>query len=120
MMRSNCLRLNHNKTEFMWCFTTRRLQRIVSGLIRLSTILIYPATSVCNRDAIMDQYFTMSSHIAKLLSFCFYSRKLIKLIRRSLTTDATKTLVNTLVTSRVNFCNLDLAGQPAYCINQVQ
>ena len=62
----------------------------------------------------------MSSHVGKLVSTCFYSLRRIKLIRQLLSTDAAKTLVNSLVMSQVDFCNMVLAGQPAFHLNRMQ
>ena len=79
-----------------------------------------PATFINILGVIMDQDFTISSHIGKLVSTCFYSLRQIKIICWSLTTDAAKTLVNSLVTFWLDLCNLVLASKSAYCLRQVQ
>ena len=82
--------------------------------------MINQSTSVCYFGIIIDQDFTISSHVGKRVSSCFYLLRRIRLIQHSLTTDAIKTLVNSLVMSQVDFCNLVMAGQPACCLNRVQ
>ena len=97
-MRSNRQRLNLDKTEFLWCSISRWLHRIVSRLISLGTILINPAISVCYLGVIMDKDFIMSSHVGKLASSFFIRwEKLNSFVLLSLTTDALKTLVNSLI-----------------------
>ena len=110
----------------MWCSIKRRLHQIVSGPISISTVVINPTISyfVHNLGVIVDQDFTVSSHVGKLTDICFYLLRRIKHVRKSLTTeslttDAAKTLVNILVMSGVDLRNLVLAGQPACLLNQL-
>ena len=105
-MRLNPVILNPDKTELMWCSTTRRLHRIVSGPISLETVLINPATFDRNIGVIMDHDFSMSMLVGNPESTCFYSLKRINLFRWLLSADATKTIINSLVISQMNFCNL--------------
>ena len=46
-----------------------------------------------------------AAHIRRLTGRCFYQLRQLRSIRRTLTTEAAKTLVHALVISRVNYCN---------------
>ena len=62
----------------------------------------------------------MSIHISKLCASAFYHLYNIGRIRKFLSSDATKALVHTFVTSRVDYCNSLLYGLSAIQINKVQ
>ena len=47
----------------------------------------------------------MTDHVAALCRSCFFQLRQIRSIRRSLTSDARKTLVNAFVMSRLDYCN---------------
>ena len=51
---------------------------------------------------------------------CFGQIRQIGNIRQYLTTDATKSLVNSLVTSRLDYCNALLSGVPKTILNKLQ
>ena len=55
----------------------------------------------------LDSELTMQSHANSVARSCFYQLKQLRSVRRTLTRDATLTLVHTfvLVTSRVDYCN---------------
>ena len=48
---------------------------------------------------------TFAVHIRRLAGKCFYHLRQWCTVRRTLTTDAVKTLVHAFITSRVNYCN---------------
>ena len=60
------------------------------------------------------------SHINIVIGRCFLSLRLIRTIRRSLTLDSARTLVSSLVMSRIDYCNCLLAGLPAHSIARLQ
>ena len=68
----------------------------------------------------MDGGLSMTAHVNKIVSQCFYSLRKIKSIRRSLSTDATVTLVISLICSRIDYCNTVFAGLPNSTIDRLQ
>ena len=62
----------------------------------------------------------MRSHIFKLVQSCFCSLRQIRSIRRSLTFDAARKLICSLIHSRVDYCNSLFAGLPAQSIDRLQ
>jgi len=59
-------------------------------------------------------------HVNQLVSRCFYQLRRIKSSVRALPTEATKTVVNSLVVSRIDYCNSLLAGAPQYQLDRLQ
>ena len=65
---------------------------------------------VKNLGSWFDSSLSMSSHVTKIASSCFYFIYNIRRIRKYLTQNACETLVNALVTSRLDYCNSLLYG----------
>src|ERR1051325_2945380 len=109
-MSSNRLKLNPTKTEFMWCFTPQQRHRIDTSSFLLAGATIAPVTSVRLLGVNIDGELTMSSHVNRTISTCFYQLRRMKSIRRSLPMDAAKSVINAFVISRLDYCNGLLAG----------
>ena len=116
-MKSNRLRLNPAKTEFLWLATPRRLHYFNDSL---GNTIVKLTTIARNLVVMMNQDFSMRSHINKLIQSCFYSLWQIRSIRQSLTFDAARKLICSLIHSRVDYCNSFFAGLPAQSIDRLQ
>ncbi|XP_030066650.1 uncharacterized protein LOC115475053, partial [Microcaecilia unicolor] len=82
--------------------------------------LILPVSSARNLGVIFDSSLSFSAHIqqiAKTRRFFLYN---IRKIRPFLSEHSTKTLIHTLVTSRLDYCNLLLAGLPLSHLSPLQ
>ena len=66
-----------------------------------------------NLGSCFDRNLDMSFHISKQCASTFYHLHNISRIRRFLSTDTTKDLVDAFVASRVDYCNSLLYGLPA-------
>ena len=117
---SNRLQINPSKSEFIWCTTARRTKSIPTESFDLGGSIIQPSKSVRDLGAYIDSDMSMTNHISRLVSSCFYQLRRIKLIRRSLPTSAAVQLVNSFVISRIDYCNSLLFGLPAYQLHRVQ
>ena len=117
---SNRLQINPSKSEFIWCSTARRTKLIPTESFDLGGSIIQPSESVCDLGAYIDSDMSMTNHISRLVSSCFYQFRRIKLIRRSLPTSAAVQLVNSFVISRIDYRNSLLFGLPAYQLHRVQ
>ena len=82
-MRSNRLRLNPSKTEFMWCASSSRLHHIDNALINTSDANITPSTTVRNLGVTMNNDFSMKSHVVTLSRSCICSMRRIRGIRQN-------------------------------------
>ena len=76
--------------------------------------------SVVESDLYCDSVsYAMSDHVAALSWSCFYVWQL-RLIKQSLTPEATKTLVHALVSSRLDYCNSELTGLSGHLLRNLQ
>ena len=116
----NRLRLNPDKTQYIWFGTRQRLKnRDIRGLTALSSSLV-ETSSVRDLGVILDSELTMEEHVIKLCQTCFFHLRRIRSVRRSLTSQALNTLVHAFISSRIDFCNGVLCGISGYLIDRLQ
>ena len=68
----------------------------------------------------MDSKLDMTQHVNALCQSSYLQLRQIGRIRKYITTDATKTLVNALVTSKTDYCNSLLHGIPKCTLQKLQ
>ena len=109
----NRLKLNPAKFEFLWSATARRLHLVDNSIFHLSD---YRAQSRC----IFYAACTMVPHVYRLVRAGFYQLRRLRAIRRFITTTTAIQLVNSLVVTRVDYCNSLLAGLPVHQLDRIQ
>ena len=55
---------------------------------------------------------SLKNHVTNVSATCFHHLRQLRHIRRMLTAESAATLVHAFVTSRVDYCNVVLAGAP--------
>ena len=96
-MASNRLRLNPTKTEFIWLGTARRRQQLANDKVCLSGASLQPSERVRDLGVEIDCDLSMAAHVGHITSLCFFHLRQLRLLRRSLTTDAAHSLVRALI-----------------------
>ena len=99
-MRSNRLRLNPEKTDFMWCATRRPCIHLDTGERSVCRALKRPSNSVRDLGVLLESDLSMRRHIAWTVGCCFYQLRLIRSCIKSLPLGAAKASVAAFVTSR--------------------
>ncbi len=117
-MKEHHLQLNLAKTELLVFPATLTLQHDFTIQIYSSTIT--PSSSVRNLGVIFDDQLTFKDHIAKTARSCRFALHNIRKIRSFLTQHAAQLLVQTLVISRLDYCNALLDGLPSNTIKPLQ
>ena len=117
---SNRLRLNPSKTELMWLGTSRRLQHCDGFNMTVCGADVRPVDCVRDLGILIDSNMTLSNHVNNVAGICFYQLRQLRIIRRSLTTDAAHSLVRALIHTRVDYCNGLLAAGPKYLHEKLQ
>jgi len=109
-MNSNMLKLNADKTEVI-CFSNQKHSRHIENLeLKIGESSIRPSSHVRNLGATLDSNMQMDKHVNLVTQTCYRQIRHISHIRQYLTKSATRTLVNSLVTSRLDYCNSLLYG----------
>ena len=111
-MSSNRLRLNPSKTELVWLGTSRRLQHCDGFNMTVCGADVRPVDCVRDLGVLIDSNMTLSNHVNNVAGICFYQLRQLRIIRRSLTTDAAHSLVRALIYTRIDYCNGLLAAGP--------
>jgi hypothetical protein len=119
-MSNNKLKLNPTKTEFLWLASPRRQHHIQNEPIRIQETEILPSSCVKFLGIHIDSAFTLDKHISAIVRDSFYFLRQLRPVRRCLTTDAAKILINSLIVSRVDYCNAILTHLPQYQIHRIQ
>jgi len=109
-MSSNRLRLNADKTQFIWLGSPQILAKINKIPLRVGGVNELPLEAVRDLGVILDSKLTMKNHVDFVVRRCFYQLQQLRSIRRSLTFDAAHTLVHAFIHSPVDYCNAILVG----------
>ena len=104
-MSKNRLKLNLDKTEFIWLGSKHNLGKVHIDTIQLGSCSIKVAATVRNVGVIFDNEMNLNAQVSSVVRSCFYQLRQLRSIQRFLTTDAIKTLVHAFVCSRVDYCN---------------
>jgi len=120
-MKSNRLQLNSAKTEILWCATGRRQHQLPTNALPVDGCAS-AASDVRTRPRIyVDADLVMrtpraANRVSLLCCHCGQLRQ----IRRCVSADTLRTLVVSLVLSRLDYGNSVLTGLPAYLVCRLQ
>ena len=114
------LKVNDDKTEFMIIGTSQQLAKVSINSLRVGTATITPVSPARNLGSRFDSKLTLATRISKTCNSAFYYMYNLRRIRKYLSKDNTKTLVQAFISSRVDYCNSLLYGLPEYQLNKLQ
>jgi len=120
------LKLNAEKTQLLWLGVGTRQQlakMTISQLPLLTTLSSYMigiVSTASNLGVTSDGPLTMTSHISSVCRTSFFQLHQLRTIRRSLTPEATRALVQVSVSCRLDYCNSLLAGVHLCRLQSVQ
>ncbi|XP_049330258.1 uncharacterized protein LOC111194348, partial [Astyanax mexicanus] len=117
-MSSHHLKLNPSKTDLLFIPGTTSLHNNIS--ISFDNSLVTPSAEARSLGVVMDDQLSFSSHIANLTRSCRFLLYNIRRIRLFLSQEATQVLVQSLVISRLDYCNSLLAGLPLRATKPLQ
>ena len=84
-MSSNCLKLNGDKTQFIWMGSRQRLMKIQQTALFVEGAELSPLSSVRDLGFIMDSKLTMSDHVSSVVHSCFFQLRQLRSVRHSST-----------------------------------
>ena len=119
-MSNNRLKLNEEKTEFLIAGTGRHRSKVIIDSLNVLGIDIKPSTSVRNLGVIIDQDLSLKEQVNAICRSCYGHLRSIIQIRPYLTKSAAHTIVQSLISSRLDYCNSLLAELPQYLIHKLQ
>ena len=120
-MSANKLKLNTDKTEVLVVGTERKLSS--SNLTAISMAgcrVLVSDIPISNLGVSFDWNLSMCNQVHRVVRSAYFHLHSIRLERRRLTVAATKQLVQTLVISRLDYCNRFLTGIPTSLMNRLE
>ena len=117
---ANKLLINESKTEFQIIGTRQQLSKITLDGISIGNSEVAPSEAVKDLGVWLDNTLSMSKHVTKLASSCYFFLYNLRRIRKYLSKNACETLINALVVSRLDYCNSLFYGHPAKLLSQLQ
>jgi len=116
----NRLQLNAEKTEVMWCASARRQSQLPRCPITVAGASVEPVSAVRDLDVYIDSDLGASTHVRRTVSRCFAALRQLRHLRRYITNDCFRSLVVSLVHSRLDCGNFMFVGLPAYLQRRLQ
>ena len=119
-MSVNMLKLNDEKTEFLIITSPYYKQHLEFHDIIVDQTTVNASSSARNIGVIFDNSMNMKDHISAVCKTCHFHLRNIGLIRKFLSQDACSTLVHSLISSRLDYCNSLLANLPKSSLTPLQ
>lgn len=119
-LTSRWLKLNDSKTELIFFMSKHHLQTCGQATVSIGDSKISAVSCVRNLGVQMDQHLSMVPQVTAICAACNYHLHRLSSIRRYLTTEATKTLIQALITTRIDYCSSLLVNIPAAQLKRLQ
>ena len=119
-MSSNRLKLNSEKTQFIWLGSYQQIQKVTVESIDLAGSTLTFQSSVNDLGVLIDSQLTMREHVQRVCRSSFYQLRQLRVIRSSLSMKTCTALVHAFVTSRLDYCNSLLSGINKELLNRLE
>ena len=119
-MRTNFLKLNDDKMEFIIMGTPQQLVKVNTTTIKIDQDNTQKFEAPRNLGFYYDLHIKNIIHVNKLCSTLYLTLKKIAKIRHTINMDTTRILVQALVTSKLDYCNSLMLGSTKYNIAKLQ
>ena len=118
-MSSFNLKMNDTKTEVLVLTRSRKFPKPVSN-IRVGETVIEVTSSARNIGVVMDSSLSLEEHIGQICKRCYLQLRKLSRLRRYLNTKSVETLVHSMISSQLDYCNSLFIGLPSYLIYRLQ
>ena len=119
-MKVNLLKLNQDKTELILFAPKHRVKELSNCQLVLDGTIVTDVKCVKNLGIHLDKSLNMEQHASAVSKSCFNQIRNIGRIRSYITDSACKTLVCSLVTSRLDYGNALLFGVNTNVLQKLQ
>ena len=119
-LTSNRLSVNPSKTEFLIIGNPQQRNKIQFSSIVFCGNIISPPLSARNLGVTFYSSLSLTKHISSICKSAYYQIRQLRQIRSSLDISSAIILANSLVISKLDYCNSLLNGLPKSSINRLQ
>ena len=117
---SNRLTLNPTKTEFLIIGTRQQRAKLSPVTLTLSGTELVPVSAARNLGVVFDSELSYKSQISKVCQTSFLHIRQIRRVRHLLDLNSAILLANSLVSSRLDYCNSLYFGLPECLLDRLQ
>jgi hypothetical protein len=118
-MAQNMLKLN-DKTEYMLIQSRHLNNPVIPPTLNVGNSIVESTHTARNLGVMFDDVACMERHVSNVVKSVMFNIREIGRIRKFLTYDATQTLINAFVTSRLDYSNALLVGLPQTVLIKLQ
>ena len=118
-MSINKLKLNKEKTEFLFIHSRFRLQHCLPSIC-FGQDTVQPSQTARNISVTFDSTMSMLPHINTVCKSAFYHLRNLSRTREFISTETAKTLVHAFISSKLDHCNSLLYNLPKYAVKKLQ
>lgn len=119
-MDKNMLKLNQEKFEFIVFHPRQQSLDPHMFTLVIGDNTFMPAAHVRNLGVHQDKCLTMEKHVSSITKACYHQIRCIGKIRKFITTDACRSLTQSMVISRMDYANVLLHNLPKTLLNRLQ
>ena len=119
-MTQNLLKLNDEQTEILFITSPYYQKRLIFREVLVDKTAVKSSNSARNIGVMFDNNMDMKDHISNVCKKCNFGLRNIGQIRKYLTLDSCATLVHSLITSRIDYCNSLLGNLPVSSTKPLQ
>ena len=105
-LKASRLRLNPAKTQVMWLGSQQLLSRLDMVDVSILSSDIRVQEKARDLGVVIDSRLSLSDHVASVCRSGYYQLRQLRPVVRCSSEDATKTLVQAFIASRLDYCNV--------------
>src|SRR5206468_12896291 len=117
---SNRLSVNPSQTEFLLIGTPQQRSKHTSSTLTFQETPLSPVSSCRNLGVILGNDLSFKRHISSICSSSFYHIRQLRQVRSSLDRSSAIVLANSLVSSKLDYCNSLFYGLPDLSLRRLQ
>src|SRR3989441_10966724 len=117
---SNRLSVNPSKTDILLIGTPQQRSKLTSSTLTFQGTSLSTVSSCRNLGVILDNDLSFKRHISFVCSSSFYHIRQLRQIRSSLDRNSAIGLANSLVSSKLDYCNSLFYGLPDTSLHRLQ
>ena len=119
-LTSNRLSVNPSKTEFLIIGTPQQRSKLTAATLTFQGTLLTPTDSTRNLGFIFDKDLSAKQHISSVCKTSYFQIRQLRQVRSSLDTNSAIILANSLVSSKLDYCNSLYYNLPATSLDRLQ
>jgi len=119
-LTSNRLSVNPSKTEFLIIGTPQQRSKLTAATLTFQGTLLTPTDSTRNLGFIFDKDLSAKQHISSVCKASYFQIRQLRQVRSSLDTNSAIILANSLVSSKLDYCNSLYYNLPATSLDRLQ